>query len=57
MRLGSRDPAFLYHAGMVALRADRPHRARSFLARLIAQSPDFSPLHGPMSRRALDSLG
>ena len=57
MRLGSRDPAFLYHAGMVALRADRPHRARSFLARLVAQSPDFSPLYGPISRRALNSLG
>jgi tetratricopeptide (TPR) repeat protein len=57
MRLGSRDPAFLFHAGMVALRAGRPGRAQSFLAELVAQSPSFSPLYGPQARRALNELG
>jgi tetratricopeptide (TPR) repeat protein len=57
MRLGSRDPVFLYHAGIVASRAGRMDRARAFLGRLIAQDPAFSPLHAPRARRALKSLG
>ena len=56
IRLGSRDPVFLYHAGMVADRAGRPVRARAFLGRLIAQDPDFSPLCGPVARAALKAL-
>ena len=57
LRLGSRDPSFLYHAGMVALRAGRSDRARLYLARLVAQSPDFNPLYGPRAQRALEGLG
>jgi tetratricopeptide (TPR) repeat protein len=56
MRLGSRDPIFRYHAGMVALRADRPGRAHAFLAQLVAESPEFSPLYGPRARRVLNAL-
>ena len=56
MRLGSRDPSFLFHAGMVALRADRPERARAFLTQLVEQSPRFNPLYGPRARRALEGL-
>jgi tetratricopeptide (TPR) repeat protein len=56
MSLGSRDPVFLYHAGMVALRAGRSERAHAFLARLVAQSPDFNPLYGPRAQRALEGL-
>ena len=56
MRLGSRDPVFLYHAGMVADRAGRPVRAHALLGRLIAQDPDFSPLYGPRARAALKAL-
>jgi hypothetical protein len=57
MRLGSRDPLFLYHAGMIARRAGAVDRARALLGRLVAQSPRFSPLHGPIARRALEALG
>ena len=57
MRLGSRDPYFLYHAGMIALRAGERGEARRLLARLVAQSPGFNPLYGPRARRALESLG
>jgi tetratricopeptide (TPR) repeat protein len=57
VRLGSLDPVFLYHAGMVAFRAGRADRARGFLTRLVARSPDFSPLYGPRARRALKALG
>jgi hypothetical protein len=56
MRLGSRDPAFLYHAGIVAFRAGRSDRAHVFLARLVAQDPEFSPLYGPHARRLLKAL-
>jgi tetratricopeptide (TPR) repeat protein len=56
MRLGSRDPAFLYHAGIVASRAGRTDRAHAFLTQLIAQSPGFNPLYGPRAQRALESL-
>jgi tetratricopeptide (TPR) repeat protein len=56
MRLGSRDPSFLYHAGMIALRAGQPERAKAFLSRLVEQSPRFNPLFGPRARRALEGL-
>jgi hypothetical protein len=56
MRLGSRDPYFLYHAGMIAGRAGKTGEARRLLARLVAQSPQFNPLYGPRARSALESL-
>jgi hypothetical protein len=56
MGLGSRDPSFLYHAGVVALRAGCPERAKALLARLVDQSPRFNPLYGPRAERALDGL-
>jgi tetratricopeptide (TPR) repeat protein len=56
MRLGSRDPYFLYHAGIVSLRAGRSVRARAFLTRLLAQSPSFNPIYGPRAQRALEVL-
>jgi tetratricopeptide (TPR) repeat protein len=56
MRLGSRDPSFLYHAGMVALRSGHAGRAHAFLSRLVAQSPRFNPLYGPRAQRALEGL-
>jgi tetratricopeptide (TPR) repeat protein len=56
MRLGSRDPSFLYHAGMIALRAGQAERAKAFLSRLVEQSPRFNPLFGPRAARALEGL-
>jgi tetratricopeptide (TPR) repeat protein len=56
MRLGSRDPYFLYHAGMIARRAGEAGAARRLLGRLVAQSPRFNPLYGPRASRALESL-
>jgi tetratricopeptide (TPR) repeat protein len=56
MRLGSRDPYFLYHAGVIAQRAGRPALARATLSRLLAQSPRFSALYAPRAKRALESL-
>jgi tetratricopeptide (TPR) repeat protein len=57
MRLGSRDPSFLYHAGMIAARAGRASSARDLLSSLLAQSPRFSPLYAPRARKTLDEIG
>ena len=56
MRLGSRDPSYLYHAGMIARRAGRPDEARRRLGQLLTQSPRFSPLYAPRARRALEAI-
>jgi tetratricopeptide (TPR) repeat protein len=56
MRLGSVDPSFLYHAGVVSLRAGAEGRARELLGRLVAQTPGFSPLYGPSAERSLERL-
>lgn len=56
MKLGSRDPSFLYHAGMIARAGGDRAEARELLGRLVDQSPRFSPLHGPRAERALEAL-
>ena len=56
MRLGSRDPSFLYHAGMISAAAGDNGRAQDLLGTLVAQSPRFSPLYGPRARRTLEAL-
>ena len=53
LRLGSRDPMFLYHAGMTARAAGRSARARTLLTRSLALNPRFSPLYAPRAERAL----
>jgi tetratricopeptide (TPR) repeat protein len=57
MRLGSRDPSFLYHAGVIAAAAGEAGRAHALLERLVDQSPKFHPLYGPRARQALEALG
>jgi tetratricopeptide (TPR) repeat protein len=57
MKLGSRDPSFLYHAGMIAKRAGRDESAHRYLSQLVEQSPHFNPLYGPRAQRALEALG
>jgi tetratricopeptide (TPR) repeat protein len=56
MRLGSRDPSFLYHAGVIAADAGDTRGARALLQTLTAQSPRFSPLYGPRAERLLEGL-
>jgi tetratricopeptide (TPR) repeat protein len=56
LRLGSRDPSFLYHAGMTARAAGRTALARTWLRRALARNPRFSPLYAPRAQRALDTL-
>jgi tetratricopeptide (TPR) repeat protein len=56
LSLGSRDSLFLYHAGMTALAAGDREAARTYLSRVVAANPRFSPLRAPLARRALRSL-
>ncbi|HET6831515.1 MAG TPA: tetratricopeptide repeat protein [Solirubrobacterales bacterium] len=56
MRLGSRSPEFLYHAGMIARAHGDDARAARLLATLLEQAPRFSPLYAPRARQALRGL-
>ncbi len=57
LRLGSRAPLFLYHAGIAAKRAGEDGAARVYLSRALAGNPSFSPLYAPRARAALRGLG
>jgi tetratricopeptide (TPR) repeat protein len=56
LRLGSRDPLLLYHAGIAARGAGRTGEARSRLAEALSLNPRFSPLHAARAKRALQRL-
>jgi tetratricopeptide (TPR) repeat protein len=53
LRLGSRDPLFLYHAGMAARAAGSTVEARTLLRRALQLNPHFSPLYASRAERAL----
>ena len=56
LRLGSRDPLFLFHAGIAARDAGQPAEARRLLTDSIRLNPRFSALWGPRARQALRAL-
>ncbi len=56
LRLGSRDPLYLYHAGIAAKRAGQDAAALGYLSRLMATAPRFSVLYAPRARAALRGL-
>lgn len=56
LRLGSRDPYFLYHAGIAAQRSGRSADARRWLGRALRQAPRFSAYHAPRAARALRAV-
>ncbi|MEA2299024.1 MAG: hypothetical protein QOF77_1960 [Solirubrobacteraceae bacterium] len=56
LSLGSADPGFLYHAGIAARASGHRGEARADLERALARNPRFSPLYGPLARRALESV-
>jgi Flp pilus assembly protein TadD len=56
LRLGSRDPLFLLHAGIAARDAGRTAEARRLLTDSLAHGPGFSPLWGPRTEQALKEL-
>jgi tetratricopeptide (TPR) repeat protein len=56
LRLGSRDPRFLFHAGIAALKAGDRADAKRWLAASLEPNPAFSPRHAPRAERALGGL-
>lgn len=56
LELGTRNAAFLFHAGMIELARGRDEAARSLLRRVIATNPDFSILYATTAERALAEL-
>lgn len=57
MRLGTREPLFLYHGAIAAKEAGRTALAKRWLQRLLAEYPGFSPLYEPLAKRALREIG
>lgn len=57
LRLGSAEPLYLYHAGMIAKAQSDTEAARDWLAAATERNPGFSPLHGPKAVQALSELG
>jgi len=53
LALGSRDPMFLFHAGLSAQAAGRASEARAYLVESLALNPRFNPLYAPQALRAL----
>ena len=56
VRLGTRDPSFLFHAGMTAKAAGQDTEARRWLRKTLSGNPSFSPLHATAARKALAAL-
>ena len=56
LRLGSRDPMFLYHAAVAAHAVGRDSLAKTWLRRALADNPRFSPLFAPKAQRLLGAL-
>lgn len=57
LRLGTRDPRLLFHAGMIHRAAGDLDRARDDLTRALAINPHFHPLQADVARRTLEELG
>ena len=55
LALGTREPALLFHAGMVARAAGDMVRARAWLGEALALNPTFHPRHALEARAALEA--
>ncbi len=53
LRLGTRDPLYLFHAGMIAAARDDRAAARGFLESALELNPQFHPLHATTARQTL----
>jgi tetratricopeptide (TPR) repeat protein len=56
LRLGTRDPLYLFHAGMIARKVGDRSSARGDLSQALALNETFSILHADTARRVLTSL-
>lgn len=56
LRLGTRDPLLLYHAGMISAGAGERSAALGYLKSALKINPGFSPLGAEEARRTVESL-
>lgn len=56
LRLGTKDPVLLYHAGAVAAAAGEPAEARRYLEAALARNTAFHPRAAPEAQRLLAQL-
>lgn len=56
VRLGSHDPALLFHAGMINFRAGNHETARGYLQRVLNTNAKFSLLHASEAAATLEEL-
>ncbi len=57
LSLGTKEPVYLFHAGMIAAAAGDSASARGFLSRALEINPAFDPVHAPEAAAALKTLG
>ncbi len=56
LRLGTRDPLMLFHAGMIAKKLGQEERAGEYLRQAVDLNPHFSVLYDDAAADALDDL-
>jgi tetratricopeptide (TPR) repeat protein len=56
LRLGTRHPLFLFHAGMIQLHVGHERHARRLIGTALRLNPHFSIIHARAARRALARL-
>lgn len=56
MRLGTRDPQLLYHAGMIALSTGEQSKGADYLKQALAVNPAFDILQADVAREKLKSI-
>ena len=56
LRLGSVEPNYLFHAGMIAAAQEDTAAAREWLTASLARNAAWSPLRAPIARQALEAL-
>ena len=57
LKLGSKDPVVLYHAGAIAAAAGQSAEARGYLEEALAKNDAFHVRHAPEAKKLLAQLG
>jgi tetratricopeptide (TPR) repeat protein len=57
IRLGTPEPSFYFHAGMIASAAGRKEDAKRYLSQALALNANFDWLESPIARDKLSTLG
>ena len=56
LRLGTQEPSFFYHAGMIADARNQRHQATGYLSKALNLNPGFSAVHAEEATRKLRAL-